>query len=85
MIYLLIITLAPTPIPCQIPHTLFDIISLGVEAILCHDQDTRKTVHTCARSKMPQYNIVIFKRLVSRQQYVHRQETIKTTVPLPDG
>jgi len=30
MTYLLIITLAPSPIPSQIPHTLFDIISLGV-------------------------------------------------------
>jgi len=58
MTYLLIITLAPSPIPIQIPHILFDIISLGVDAVLCHDQDTCKTVHTCASSKMPQYNIV---------------------------
>jgi len=48
------------------------------------------TVHTCARSKMPQYNIVnnvlvIFPWLVSRQQYVHQQETIDTTGPQPDG
>jgi len=27
-------------IPSQIQHTLFDIISLGVDAVLCHDQDT---------------------------------------------
>jgi len=38
--------------------TLFDIISLRVDAVLRHDQDTRKEVHTCARSKMTQYNIV---------------------------
>jgi len=55
---LLIITLAPSPIPSQIPHTLFNIISLGVDAVLCHDQDTCKTVHTGARSKMPQHNTV---------------------------
>jgi len=29
-----------------------------VDAFLCHEQDTCKTVHTRARSKMPQYNIV---------------------------
>jgi len=33
--YLLIIMLAPSPIPSQIPHSLFDIISLGVHAVLC--------------------------------------------------
>jgi len=44
MTYLPIITLAPSPIPSQIPHTLFDIISLGVDAVLCHDQDTCKTI-----------------------------------------
>jgi len=33
MTYLLIITLAPSPIPSQIPHTLFDIISLGTDAV----------------------------------------------------
>jgi len=38
MTYLLIITLVPSPI--QIPHTLFDIISLGVDAAICHNQDT---------------------------------------------
>jgi len=58
MTYLLIITLAPSPIPSQIPQTLFEIISLGVDAVLCHDQDTCMTVCTCARSKMPQYNVV---------------------------
>jgi len=36
MTYLLIITLAPSPIPSQIQHTLLDIISLGVDAVLCH-------------------------------------------------
>jgi len=46
-----IFTLAPSPIPSQIPHTLFDIISLGVDPVLCRNQDTCKTVHTCARSK----------------------------------
>jgi len=58
MTYLLIITLVPLPIPSQIQHTLFDIISLSVDAVLCHDEDTCKTVRPCARSKMPQYNIV---------------------------
>jgi len=33
MTYLLIITLAPSPIPSQIPRTLFDIISLGTDAV----------------------------------------------------
>jgi len=41
-----------------LPHTLFDKISLDVDAVLCHDQDTCKTVHTCTRCKMPHYNIV---------------------------
>jgi len=54
-----LLSLGPSDtIPSQIPHTLFDIISLGVDAILCHDQDTCKTVYTCARNKMPQFNIV---------------------------
>jgi len=35
MTYLLIIKLAPSP--SQIPHTPFDIISLGGDAVLCHD------------------------------------------------
>jgi len=48
------------------------------------------TVHTCAHSKMPQHNIVnnvkLFSHeLVSGHQYVHRQYTIDTTVPLPHG
>jgi len=51
MTYLLIITLAPSPIPSQIPHTLFDIISLSVDAVLCHDQDTCKTGHTRLSTK----------------------------------
>jgi len=54
MTNLLIITLAFS----LIPMTLFDIISLGVDAVLCHDQTTCKIVHTCARSKMAQYNTV---------------------------
>jgi len=58
MTYLFIITLESSPTPSQITHTLFDIISLDVDAVYCHDQDTSKTVHTCARIKMPQYNIV---------------------------
>jgi len=33
MTYLLIITLPSSPIPCQIPHTIFDIILLGVDAV----------------------------------------------------
>jgi len=47
-----------SPIPSQIVHTLFNINSCGVDAILYHDQDTCKTVHTSARSKMPQHNIM---------------------------
>jgi len=50
--------LEPSPITSQIPHTQIDIISLGLNEVLCHDQDTCMTVHTCARSQMPQYNIV---------------------------
>jgi len=46
MTYLLIITLAPSLISSQILHTLFDIISLSVDAVLCHDQDTCTTIHT---------------------------------------
>jgi len=33
MTYLLNITIAPLPIPSQIPHTQFDEISLGVDAV----------------------------------------------------
>jgi len=33
--YLLIITLETSPRPSQIPHILFDIISLDVDAVLC--------------------------------------------------
>jgi len=40
MTYWLVITLVPSPISSQITQTLFDIISLGVDAVLCHDQDT---------------------------------------------
>jgi len=47
MTYLLIITLPPSPIPSQIPHTLFDIISLSVDAVLCHDQFTFVHVAKC--------------------------------------
>jgi len=80
-IHLFIIMLTPSPIPSQIPHTLFDIISLGVNAVERHSQDIWKTVHTksCARSKMPQYNMVnniLLFALVSGQQCVHRQEKI---------
>jgi len=59
MTHLLTITIAPSPIPSQISRTTFDITSLSVDAVLsCHDQDTCNAVHTCACSKMPQYNIV---------------------------
>jgi len=47
MTYLLFITLAPSPIPSKIPHTLFNIISLGVDTVLCHDQDTLVHVAKC--------------------------------------
>jgi len=80
MTYLLIITLAPSPIPSQIPHTLFDIISLDVDAVLCNDQDTRKTVHTCARSKMPQHNIVNNVYLVILKERKHKFD--KWIIPL---
>jgi len=33
------------------PTHLFDIISLGVDAVLCHDHDTRETVHIRALSR----------------------------------
>jgi len=69
MTYLLIITLVPSQIPSQILYTLFDLISLGVDAVLCRDQDTCKTVHTYARSKMPQYNIVINVTLFSHDWF----------------
>jgi len=46
-------------------------------------QDTCKTVHTCARGKMPQN--IVNNVMVSGQQYGHRQETIDTIVLLPDG
>jgi len=59
MTNLLTIMSVPSPIPSQIPHTLFDIISLGVGAVLCHDKDTCKTVHACARRKMPQTHSTI--------------------------
>jgi len=41
MTYLLIITYAPSPIPSQIPHTLFDIISFGEDAVVCHEQESK--------------------------------------------
>jgi len=43
MTYLLIITLAPSPITSQIPYTLLDIISLSADAVLCHD--LRRVLH----------------------------------------
>jgi hypothetical protein len=41
--------LAPSPIPSQIPHTLFGIISLGGDAVYSHAQDNVRQftlVHT---------------------------------------
>jgi len=70
---LLIITIAPSQILCQIPHTLFDITSLGVDAASCHDQDTCKTSHTCARSEIPQHNIVHNVWLFSHEQLSGQQ------------
>jgi len=43
MTYLLIMTLSPSPIPSQVLNTLFDIISLGVDAVSCHDTAGRET------------------------------------------
>jgi len=47
MTYLLIITLAPSPTPSQLPHTLFDIISLGADAPSCpgYMRDSALIVH----------------------------------------
>jgi len=50
-----------------------------------HRSLTSTTVHTCALSKMSQYYIVTSYLSVNWFQgieYVHRQETIDTTVPL---
>jgi len=58
MTYLPIITLVPSPIASQLPHTLIDTISLCVDAVQHHAQDICKTIHTCAPSKMQQHNIV---------------------------
>jgi len=80
--WLINVTLARSPIPSQIPHTLSDIISLGVDAVLCHDQDTCMTVHTCARSKMPQYNImkclVIFPWTGLKEEFKQKHQHNKT-------
>jgi len=88
MTYLHIIVLVPSLIPSQIPHTLFDIISLGVDAVLCYDQYTCEAVHTWARNKclsVISWRICSnFPWLLSRQQYVDRQGTIDKTVPLPE-
>jgi len=88
MTYLLI-KLAPSPIPSYIPHTLFDIISLDVDAVLCHDQDTYKTVHTCARSKMPQHNIVnnvyYFPMTGFKARVCASTGDNRDNVPQPDG
>jgi len=88
---MLIITLASSPIPSQNPHTLFDIISLGVDAVLCHDQDTHVRQFTLAhvanchstisRIMSSYFPTTGFQATV----YVHRQETIDPTVPLPSG
>jgi len=43
--------LAPSPILSKIPHILFDIISVGVDAVLCHEQDICKTVQKQAAEK----------------------------------
>jgi len=88
MTYLLIILLVPSPIPSQIPHTLFDIYNFtwcGCRLTPCPGY-IYKTVHNCAHSKMSQHKIVNnvwYFPIVVSGQYVHRQDTIKTTVPLP--
>jgi len=51
----LIFISAPSPIPSQIPHTLFHSVWMQFNVVT---RTPCKTVHTCARSKMPQHNIV---------------------------
>jgi len=89
MPYLLIITLAHPPIPSQISHTLLDIISLGVDAVLCHDQDTC-SVRQFTLAHVAKYHSTISCKMSSNfpltgfkaTEYVHRLKTIDTTVPL---
>jgi len=55
-----IMTLAPSPTPSQILHTLFDIF-LGVDQFQLHVKIIEcMTVHTSARSKMAQHNHHIY-------------------------
>jgi len=81
--------LAPSPIQSQISHTLFDIISLGVDTVLCHVRREQFILVHGAKCHSTiswiMWCLVIFPWLVSRQQYVHRQATIDTTLPLPYG
>jgi len=68
------------------PHTRFDIISLGVEAVLSHDQDTCKTVRTCVRSKIHSTISWIISSQLPMNGFKdstdgHQQKTIDTTVP----
>jgi len=88
---LIIITLAPSPTQNQIPHSLFDIFSIGLVAVKCPAQDNDQydslhmIVHICARSKFSQHNIannvVISPELVSGQQWmcIDREQLIQLT------
>jgi len=65
MTYLLIITLAPSPILSQITH--IDIISLGVDAVLSHGQDTR-TFEIVSKENY-KYELYQLKRLQYFEQF----------------
>jgi len=64
MTYLLIITLAPSPIPSHILNTLYHIILLGEDEVLRHAQDTSKAVH-----KVP--FITLWKSFLSHSRSYH--------------
>ena len=84
------ITLAPSPIPSRITHSLFGIIiSLGGMQFLRHAQDivwqfTLLHIAQC-HDKKSEYSQICFPCTGSGQQYAHRQETIDTTVLSPHG
>jgi len=77
MTYLLIITLAPSPIPSQIPHTLFDIISIisfgvdmmSVRLFSCvHWQSRDTTIST--NKERSHWALAHWKWMLSRFSYV---------------
>ena len=83
------ITLAPSPIPSRITHSLFGImISLGGMQFCVMPRTLYDSSHL-AHSTMPwqksEYCQIFFPCTGSGQQYAHRQETIDTTVLSPHG